>query len=143
MICLYLKVLPPIPETTASVARTAFPKGNLFMRMRDELGLFFGDLDFSELSLSREQSAEAPWRLAMITIMQYIEGLTDRQAADAVRARIDWKYALSLELVDPGFHYSVFREFRDRLIATEFGQRSFDQMLLKFQEKELLKARVK
>jgi transposase len=43
---------------------------------------------------SRGQPAEAPWRLALVTLMQYAEGLTDRQAADAVRTRIDWKYVL-------------------------------------------------
>jgi transposase len=39
----------------------------------------------------------APWRFALVLVMQYIEGLTDRQAAGAVRRCMDWKYALSLD----------------------------------------------
>ena len=62
------------------------------------------------------QPALAPWRLAMVTIMRFIEGLSDRQAADAVRSHLDWKYALSLELEDSGFDFSVLSEFRSRLI---------------------------
>jgi len=74
---------------------------------------------------------------------QYAENLTDRQAADAVRARIDWKYALSLELTNPGFDYSVLSEFRSRLIEGEVEHLLLDEMLLHFREKGLLKARGK
>jgi transposase len=70
--------------------------------------------DFSDSLLG--QPAESPARLALITVMQFIENLTDRQAAQAVRDRIDWKYALVLELSDPGFHYSILSEFRQRLL---------------------------
>jgi Transposase domain (DUF772) len=49
--------------------------------------------------------------------MQYAEGLTDRQAADAVRTRIDWKYALSLEITDSGFDFSILSEFRSRYLV--------------------------
>jgi transposase len=65
----------------------------------------------------RGQPAEAPWRLALVTALQFREGLSDRQAAEAVRERIDWKYALSLELTDPGFDFSLRAEFRARLGA--------------------------
>ncbi len=74
------------------------------------------DDHFAELFSNRGQPALSPWRLALVTLMQFAEGLTDRQAADAVRARLDWKYVLSLELDHPGFHYSVLSEFRDRLL---------------------------
>lgn len=70
------------------------------MTMRDELGAIFEDEDFAHLFPRRGQPAMAPWRLALVTIMQFAEGLSDRQAADAVRARIDWKYALFLELAE-------------------------------------------
>ncbi len=69
--------------------------------MRDEMGVFYRDQDFADLFSRRGQPAEAPWRLALVTLMQFTEGLTDRQAADAVRGRLDWKYALSLELRNP------------------------------------------
>ena len=52
-----------------------------------------------------------------MTVLQFAEGLSDRQAAEAVRARINWKYLLGLELGDPGFHYSVLCEFRGRLVG--------------------------
>ncbi len=106
-----------VPELTARVARTAFPKGNLCLRLYDELGTIFTDHDFAELFAQRGQPAEAPFRLALITVLQFLEGLSDRQAAEAVRARIDWKYLLCLDLDDPGCDYSILCEFRARLLA--------------------------
>ncbi len=94
-------------EHTARVARAAFPKGSLCLRLYDELGTIFTDHDFADLFAHRGQPAEAPLRLALITVLQFLEDLADRQAAEAVRARIDWKYLLCLELEDPGFDYSV------------------------------------
>ena len=79
----------PIPEETWRIARATFPKGNLYMRMRDELGEVYLDEIFAELFPERGQRAESPGRLAWITVMQYSEGLSDRQAAEAVRGRID------------------------------------------------------
>jgi transposase len=92
----------PVPEQTARVARAALPKGTTYTRMRDELGVIWHDEDFAGLFPSRGQPALAPWRLALVTVMQFAENLSDRQAAEAVRARIDWKYALGLELTDEG-----------------------------------------
>ena len=108
--------LGPIPEETARIARAAYPKGNVWMRMRDELGTTYQDEAFAHLFSHTGQPAEAPWRLAVVTIMQFAEGLSDRQAADAVRGRIDFKYALGLDLSDPGFDASALSEFRTRLI---------------------------
>src|SRR3712207_9517806 len=82
------------------------------MRLRDEFGALYEDEDFRELYPARGQPGLAPWRLALATVFQFLERLSDRQAADAVRARIDWKYALGLELADPGFHFSALAEFR-------------------------------
>lgn len=93
---LHPQMIPAIPEETASVAHAVLPQGNVYMQMRDELGTLYQDQDFLDLFPRRGQAAEAPWRLALVTIMQYAEGLTDRQAADAVRTRIDWKYALAI-----------------------------------------------
>ena len=84
------------------------------MTMRDELGTIYRDDQFADLYPRVGQPAEAPWRLALVTIMQFAENLTDRQAADAVRGRIDWKYALGLELTDAGFDFSILSEFRSR-----------------------------
>jgi transposase len=87
------------------------------MRLRDEMGTLYEDQTFAPLFSDMGQPALAPWRLAWVTVMQFAEGLTDRQAADAVRARIDWKYVLGMPLDDPGFNYSVLSEFRSRLLA--------------------------
>ncbi len=138
---LHPQAIQPIPEQTALVARAAFPKGSLYMKMRDELGTLYTDEDFVALYSKRGQPALAPWRLALVTIMQYVENLTDRQAAEAVRARIDWKYALGLELTDPGFDFSVLSEFRGRLVEGNTDQFLLDRMLAIFKSKKLLKAR--
>src|SRR5215472_9926351 len=99
--------IPPVPEETARVARAAFPKGSVVMRLRDDLGPLYTDEQFADLFPTRGQPAEAPWRLALVTILQFMEHLTDRQAADAVRRCLDWKYCLSLDLADPGFDHTV------------------------------------
>lgn len=136
-------VFEPVPKETARIARAAFPKGNLYISMRDELGTLFKDADFTALYPKRGQPAFAPWRLALITVMQFLENLSDRQAADAVRSRIDWKYALSLELSDSGFDYSVLSNFRERLLTTDPQSLLLDRMLERLRAKKLLKERGK
>jgi len=131
----------PIPEETQRVARAAFPEGNLYLHLRDELGEVYADSQFADLFASRGQPAESPGRLALITVMQFAEGLSDRQAADAVRSRIDWKYALGLELTDPGFHYSVLSEFRARLIQGQTQTQLLDTLLQAFKKRGWLKGR--
>lgn len=130
----------PIPADTQRIAQAAFPKGNLYMRMRDELGEIYQDASYAELFPGRGQKAESPGRLAWVTVMQYSEGMSDRQAAEAVRARIDWKYVLGLELDDPGFNYSVLSEFRERLVAGQKEQLLLDELLSRLKELKLLKA---
>jgi transposase len=130
-----------LPDETVRIARAAFPKGNPYMRMRDALGSIYTNPDFAALFPRRGQPAEAPAHLALVTIMQFAEGLSDAQAADAVRGRIDWKYALALELTDAGFDASVLSEFRDRLLAGNAETQLFDTMLLLFREQGLLKAK--
>src|SRR5437588_551521 len=129
-----------VPEETARIAHAAYPKGNVFMHMRDELGTIYQDETFTPLFSHTGQPAEAPWRLALVTIMQFAEGLSDRQAADAVRGRIDWKYALSLDLSDPGFDASVLSEFRTRLLDGHAEEQLLTAMLTLFKERGLVKA---
>src|SRR5689334_6644102 len=95
--------LTEVPAETARIARAAFPKGNLYLKLRDELGTVFTDDLFTEFFSERGCPATSPARLALVTLFQFAEGLPDRAAADAVRSRIDWKYALDLALDDPGF----------------------------------------
>jgi transposase len=110
------------------------------MRLRDEFSTLYRDEDFRALYPSKGQPALTPWRLALVTVFQFLEHLSDRQAADAVRARIDWKYALGLELTDPGFHFSVLAEFRARLVAGQAEHRLLDTMLERFKARGLVKA---
>jgi transposase len=130
-----------IPEETARVARAAYPKGNLYMNMRDALGTIYQDEAFAHLFLQNGRPVEAPWRLAFITVGQFIEGLPDRQAADAVRGRIDLKYALGLELSDPGFDFTSLSDFRKRLVEGGAEQMLLDAMLAVFKERGWLKDR--
>lgn len=137
---LQVQGVPEIPVETARIARLAFPKGSLAMKLRDELGMLYTDEQFTDLFPERGQPAESPARLALVTILQFVEGLPDRQAADAVRGRIDWKYALGLALSDPGFDYSVLSEFRARLLAGSAEERLLTAQLTLFQARGLVKA---
>src|SRR3989440_7596889 len=137
---MYPRELGPIPEETARVARAACPKGTLAMRLRDTLGELYQDEQFASLYPVEGQPAYAPWRLAVVTILQYAEGLTDRQAADAVRERLDWKYALGLELTDPGFDFSLLSEFRLRLVEEGVETLLLDRLLEVCKQRGWLKA---
>jgi transposase len=133
--------ISPVPEDTARVAKAAFPKGNAYIEMRNVLGTVYEDEDFSELFEVRGRPAIAPWRLALVTVMQFSEGLSDRQAAEAVRARIDWKYALGLQLTDPGFDFSVLSEFRSRLVEGGKERLLLEKLLEGCKERGYLKVR--
>jgi transposase len=130
-----------VPAETVRVAHAAFPKGTVVTWLRDEFSALFEDENFRALYPARGQPGLPPWRLALVTVFQFLEQLSDRQAADAVRARIDWKYALGLELTDPGFHFSVLAEFRARLVAKGAEHLLLDIMLERFRARGLVKAR--
>ncbi|MFJ3309508.1 IS1182 family transposase [Streptomyces sp. NPDC086549] len=136
---LHPRVLGEVPEQTAEVARLAFPKGCLCMRIREVLGPLFRDQDFAELYPRRGQPAWPPHQLALVSVLQFVEGLSDRQAAAAVRARIDWKFLLGLELTDPGFDHSLLTEFRDRNLAGGSPERLLDLVLERLRAVDLLK----
>jgi transposase len=133
--------IEPIPPETARVARAAFSTGNQYLRVADELDSLFTDEVFLALFPPHGQPALPPWRLALVTILPCAEGLSDRQAANAVRGRIDWKYVLRLELTDPGFDGSVLSEFRTRLIAGAAESLLFETLLTWCRDRQLVKAR--
>ena len=135
------KQIDPVPRQTKRVAKAAFPKGNLYLTLRDQLGPIFQDQDFSDLFPKDGQPALPPWRLALVTILQFRENLPDRQAAEAVRGRIDWKYLLGLELTDAGFDFSVLSEFRTRLLEGGGEAWLLDKLLEQCQSLGLVKAR--
>ena len=129
---LHPQSIGPVPEDTVRVARAAFPRGNPYLRLRDELGTLFSTCG---------QPAEAPWRLLLVSLLQYAEHLSDRQAAEAVRSRIDWKYLLGLELTDVGFDSTVLSEFRSRLVAGSAEEQILHTLLEKCRERKWLTAR--
>jgi transposase len=135
--------IPAIPDDTARVARAAFPKGNPWLQLRDQLGTMYQDELFASLFPNCGQPAQAPWRLALASIMQYAEGLSDDQAANAIRSRIDWKYALSLELDDPGFDSTVLCEFRSRLLMGHAEEKLLEAILQVCRQEKLLNERGK
>lgn len=129
-----------VPEMTARVVRAAFPKGSLCIRIRDALGPLFEDAEFAEAFPARGRPAVSPGALALVSVLQYVEGLTDRQAAEQVRARMDWKYLLGLELDDPGFDFTVLSTFRTRLLAHGLEERVFDSVLNHLSARGLLRS---
>jgi transposase len=130
-----------VPEATARVARAAFPTGHVYRRRRDAFGALYTDQALAARLPRRGQGAEAPGRLVLVTVRPCAEGRSDRQAADAVRRRIDWTYALALELTDPGFDASVLCAFRGRLRARQAEHGLFATLLLRCRAAGLLKPR--
>jgi transposase len=120
---------PEVPADTARVARRAFRKGTLAIRARDELGAWYEDEAFAAAYGARGKPGISPAQLAMVTVLQFTQNLTDRQAADAVRGRLDWKYCLGLALEDEGFDFSVLSEFRARLVAGSLELKILDLLL--------------
>jgi transposase len=134
---------PPVPAETARIAQRVFRRGHPYLALRDTFGPLFQDAAFQDLFSPVGQPAAAPGRLALVTVLQFAEGLSDRQAAEAVRSRIDWKYLLGLALDDPGFDASVLTEFRARLVAGQAVLRLLETLLTAFREQGLVKARGK
>ncbi len=111
-----------VPEDTARIAKAVFKKGHRYLVLRDTFGDFFDNDDFRALFHVEGRPAVDPAQLALITLVQFAENLSDERAADAVRARIDLKYLLGLPLGHPGFDASVLSEFRTRLVNGQSEQ---------------------
>ena len=131
----------PVPRETAHVARAAFPGGHPYLCLADEVGVLVTDEVLAGVYSPHGRPVLAPWRLTLVTILQFAEGPSDRQAADAVRSRIDWKYVLRLPLANPGFDASVLSEFRARLLDGEAERVLLDTLLEWCRRDGLLKAR--
>ena len=138
---LKISTVEAVPEATFNTAHAAFPKGNPCITLRDHLGTVFSDEQFADLFPKDGQPALAPWKLALVTVLQFGENLSDRQAAESVRARIDWKYLLGLELTDAGFDFSVLSEFRNRLINGGAEERLLELFVELAKTKGLVKVR--
>jgi transposase len=130
-----------IPEDTVRVAKAVFRKGNRYIRLRDTFGELFSSEDFKLLFHAEGKPALGPARLALITLVQFAENLSDEGVAEAVRSRIDVKYLLALPLEDPGFDASVLCEFRSCLIEGQAERLLFDKLLEHFRSHKLLRER--
>ena len=127
--CVHAGAIGGVPAETARVAKAAYRRGTAYLRLRDALGTRYTDADFAPLYPATGQPALPPWRVALVSVLQAVEGLSDRQAAEMVCGRLDWKYLLGLELTDPGFDFSVLSEFRRRILAGQAEAQVLDQVL--------------
>ncbi|MGH3231449.1 MAG: transposase, partial [Streptosporangiaceae bacterium] len=122
----------PDPQIAAAVAamyaRRKTPRP-LAVQIRDRLGQWLGDEEFASAFGDRGRPGWSPSRLALVTVLQRAEKLTDRLAAGAVRMRIDWKYLMGLPLDDPGFDDSVLSEFRGKVADAGLEQVALDALL--------------
>ncbi|MBK8046168.1 MAG: transposase [Anaerolineales bacterium] len=119
-----------MPAFTALVVRSALPRGDAYLRLRDAIVPLFCDAEFADLFAAQDPSVETLWRLALMTALAFAENLTDRQVADVVATHLNWKYVLGLELHTQSFHFSALSEFRARLHEHEVERQLLDQFLV-------------
>ncbi|GGM20950.1 hypothetical protein GCM10010129_76510 [Streptomyces fumigatiscleroticus] len=130
-----------VPSLTAQVARASNPGGTTAIWVRDRLDGLWCDEDFADWYPRDGRPGLSPAQLATVCVLQFLLGLSDRQAAEAVRCRIDFKYALAMELDDPGFHHSVLADFRDRLAQGDRADRLLGLVLARLKEAGLVRER--
>ena len=130
-----------VPELTARVARAANPAGTTAMQLRDRLDGLWEDGDFAGWYPRDGRPGLSPAQLATVSVLQFLLDLSDRDAAEAVRCRTGFKYALGLDLDDPGFHHSVLGDFRDRLLEEGRADRLLDLALARLKEAGLVRER--
>jgi transposase len=117
-----------VDDIGAAVGITGAP---LAVEIRDRLGQWLADEEFAAAFGIRGRPGWPPLRLALVTVLQRAEKLTDRMAAEAVRARLDWKYLLGLPVDDPGFDHTVLAEFRGKVAEAGLEQAALDALLAK------------
>jgi len=138
---LKVKPIPPIPADTYQLANRLLPPTDKMIVIGNRLSEFISDEDLADLYPAEGKPALSPALLAMVTVFQFMESLSDRQAAAKVVLRVDWKYALHLSLENPGFNFSVLSEFRDRLVQHHAEGRVFDRLLAQLKAEGLVSAR--
>ena len=140
-----LKVQEPwsMPSETERIGRALLEEASAYRLIGDKLFTKLNEQDFADLYPSEGQPGLSPVILAFVTVFQFIEKLPDRQAAESLRMRLDWKYALHLPLEYEGFNFSVLSEFRDRLLAGKAEGRVFEKLVAQIREMGLIKERGK
>src|SRR3972149_3760307 len=136
-----LKIQPPwqMPDETRRIGQHLLDEKNIYRLIGDELFAKLNEKDFADLYPSEGQPGVSPVILAFVTVFQFMEKLPDRKAAESLRMRLDWKYALHLPLEDEGFNFSVLSEFRDRLIVGKAEGRVFETLVAQIREMGLIK----
>ena len=132
----------PDPQIAAAIA-AKYPGRRprpLAVQVRDRLGQWLQDEEFAAAFGIRGRPGWSPSRLALVTVLQRAENLTDRPAAEAVRTRIDWQYLLGLPLDDPGFDHTVLAEFRGRVAEGGLELVALDALLARLAADGLVKA---
>ena len=134
----------PEPDPQVAVAvKAMYGSGKrerpLAVEIRGRLGQWLADEDFAAAFGIRGRPGWPPSRLALVTVLQRVEKLTDRLAAEAVRARLDWKYLLGLSLDDPGFDHSVLSEFRGKVAGAGLEQVALEALLARLAAGGLVK----
>lgn len=130
----------PMPEELAKLAHLV-PVDSTYRLVGDTLYEQYREVDFVDMYHAEGRPGISPVDLAFVTVFQFLENLSDRQAAEAVRVRVDWKYALHLPLDYAGFNFSVLSEFRDRVIRHGAEARLFDAVLTQLRALGLVKGR--
>jgi len=120
---------PPLPRDTAGAAEAVFGKGNIYLTIGDQMESLLAEVDLTDLAVSQEKPAATLAMLAFVTAFQYAENLPDRRAAEALRTRTDWKYALHLSLDYPGWDPTALCEFRRLFLHDPAAQQVFQQIL--------------
>ncbi len=128
------KPLPPLSPDIVEAAEAAFGKRNIYVYIGGAADRLFADIDLSNLYPQEGMPQELPYLLTLVTIFQFNEGLADRQAAEATRVRVDWKYALHLPLNHPGLYAFSLCDFRQRLFTYDCGKAQFERVLTRLQK---------
>ncbi len=128
------KPFPPLSQDIIQAAEAAFGKRNLYVMVGSAVNTLFTGIDLSYLYPQEGMPKELPYLLSLVTIFQFKEGIADRQAAEATRVRVDWKYALHLPLTHPGLHAITLCDFRRRLFMNEEGKTRFQRLLVRLQQ---------
>jgi IS5 family transposase len=111
----------------AALCRQLVPEGSVEAFLADHRRELFPDELFADLFPSGRGRPSIPADvMATVMVLQALDGLSDRDAARALRDRISWKVAAGLALTDEGFDYSVLTYWRTRLRASEQPERIFE-----------------
>src|SRR5215211_8252993 len=127
--CLKIRLPWVMPEETGRIGKLLLRDNDPYRLIGDQLFAKWKEEEFADLYSREGKPGYSPVILAFVSVFQFMERLADRQAAQAVRMRLDWKYALHLPLEDSGFDFSVLSEFRDRLIEGKAEQRVFEKLV--------------